>query len=744
MNQAYRLNTPYARVKIGSDSFQTGDGFLESCQVTLGENEGASIVRFTIRDTLMFYANKYFEYSQSIGGLLDPTAKSQPGTSTTSGGGSGNVAGGGHAPGEVVAAASEFSPRMNAMLDTIAYGEGTSGPEGYRTMFTGRKFSSYSAHPRQLNSGGGYTSDAAGRYQFLSTTWQPHANALGLKDFGPQNQDRAAVREITEAGAADEIESGNVKAAMNILSPIWVSLPGPSGTNQPQKGEAEMLAYYQKRLTYYQQGGKSANTATQSTNSTPVTTQTTGGTVIENAAKGANIEIELSVDANQWVRYGPFVHTGTHFTGLENNTTTFEGIGVRWILTRRVQNRRWEGQTLKAIATHIAKEHKLGLVMEESGPTFESVGQYGISDLTLLNNLCLESGFRLYESGKELYIERRMPGDGFIIVFGEMGDTVSMVDKAQSEGDADDKSDPGKSNDSSTGRVVYEVSGATGKKEQKQPEVKTAAGTKGQAGSNVKPLKPVVTPQTEQAMMGQRDASRRVKGFQTSIDFTTTQAALVAITPDTPLRLQNLMPFADRAWVVEAVTHAYDRGALRTTVRLYTPMRSKIAKTAASSSTTKAAGPNPPSYGGWALPMAMGNNSIQAPAGLYGAPRDGGSRPHNGIDVGSGDPPTTGDTVFAMGDGQVVATDPSGWGMVIVKRPDGWSYKYLHLASVDVVNGQQVKMGQVVGQRGGRGPSGPNAYAPHLHLEIFRPDGSSINPLTDTPGIPQGAWYPVV
>ena len=56
-------------------------------------------------------------------------------------------------------------------------------------MFTHKRFDGFGDHPRQLQSGGGYTSDAAGAYQFLSTTWDGARNALGLQDFSPASQE---------------------------------------------------------------------------------------------------------------------------------------------------------------------------------------------------------------------------------------------------------------------------------------------------------------------------------------------------------------------------------------------------------------------------------------------------------------------------------------------------------------------------------------------------------------------------
>jgi muramidase (phage lysozyme) len=80
------------------------------------------------------------------------------------------------------------------LLNTIAFAEGTAGPRGYNTMFTHAQFdNNFVDHPRQLQRSNGLASDAAGRYQFLSTTWDPTARALGLNDFSPVNQDIGAL-----------------------------------------------------------------------------------------------------------------------------------------------------------------------------------------------------------------------------------------------------------------------------------------------------------------------------------------------------------------------------------------------------------------------------------------------------------------------------------------------------------------------------------------------------------------------
>lgn len=127
---------------------------------------------------------------------------------------------------------SDIGPQRKAFLDMISVPEGTDGPDGYRTMFTGKLFSDFSDHPRKLQGPPNLRSDAAGRYQFLSTTWDECARALDLHDFSPPNQDRAAIFLIKRAGALGHVDAGRVHQACDICSFIWASLP-PGQFGQP-------------------------------------------------------------------------------------------------------------------------------------------------------------------------------------------------------------------------------------------------------------------------------------------------------------------------------------------------------------------------------------------------------------------------------------------------------------------------------------------------------------------------------
>jgi len=146
-------------------------------------------------------------------------------------------------------------PQVRALLNTIRYAEGTPGESGYRTMFGGGKFNDLSRHPDRVIKSGGYSSAAAGAYQFLPGTWQGVAKELGLKKFGPEEQDIAALRLIERRGALDPfLQGAKFGTVMDKLAPEWASLPTAAGQSyygQPVKSLGDLYKVYeeQKKLS---------------------------------------------------------------------------------------------------------------------------------------------------------------------------------------------------------------------------------------------------------------------------------------------------------------------------------------------------------------------------------------------------------------------------------------------------------------------------------------------------------------
>ena len=88
----------------------------------------------------------------------------------------------------------------------------------------------------------------------------------------------------------------------------------------------------------------------------------------------------------------------------------------------------------------------------------------------------------------------------------------------------------------------------------------------------------------------------------------------------------------------------------------------------------------------------------------------------------------TGTPVKAIADGTVtgIVTTIRGAGgrMIFISFADGYNADFLHLSRIDVVPGQQVKQGDVIGLSGASGLHSENGYGPHLHLS-FRKGGTS-------------------
>ncbi len=139
------------------------------------------------------------------------------------------------------------SAKRKALLDTIAYAEGTRGysQDGYNVLYSFKTISDCNKHPNRTICSGAYCSTAAGRYQFLTKTW----NGLKLPNFRPENQTRGAMTliswrkaSIPEGRALTATEFANV---MNKISWEWASLP-PGRYGQPMKSMSTLRSQYCK------------------------------------------------------------------------------------------------------------------------------------------------------------------------------------------------------------------------------------------------------------------------------------------------------------------------------------------------------------------------------------------------------------------------------------------------------------------------------------------------------------------
>lgn len=130
---------------------------------------------------------------------------------------------------------------VRAFLMCLRVCEGTAVPDGYRMMFGRKLFNDFSRHPNvsiafTQTDGRTNTTTAAGAYQFMFKTWSMVQKALGLPDFSPIYQDRAAVELIRRAQALEDVKAGRFVEAIRKCSPVWASLPyAPPEYKQPTK-----------------------------------------------------------------------------------------------------------------------------------------------------------------------------------------------------------------------------------------------------------------------------------------------------------------------------------------------------------------------------------------------------------------------------------------------------------------------------------------------------------------------------
>lgn len=98
---------------------------------------------------------------------------------------------------------------------------------------------------------------------------------------------------------------------------------------------------------------------------------------------------------------------------------------------------------------------------------------------------------------------------------------------------------------------------------------------------------------------------------------------------------------------------------------------------------------------------------------------------HQGIDLGA----HIGDAVFATANGVVKSTNiglrRTGYGQqILIDHGFGYQTRYAHLSSIDVVPGQVIKRGEMIGKVGNTGGS----TGPHLHYEVIYM-GNTVNPI---------------
>jgi len=692
------ISSLFLRITIGKDTFYWSDDKLISFDMSTNEGGKPNSISFSVHDKYAKLADKYFQVIKAQDGL-DPVVIPQPNPPNQAGAAqsASNVSG-------------QMTPHQRAFLDAIASVE--AGPQGYLSVVGGGGFTSYAKHPairnRQLNS------DAAGRYQFLSSTWNGAvASAIGAKDFSPENQDKGAIWYASHRGGSEvatAIAAGNVSRLRAILG-----CPGEAGcvwqgmTANPAKFDAAFAAALKKYS-----GTQPQQTANIDAVADGASERKERG--LEISESGAQITVELGAKGKPLVTYS-FLHVGLRYNLYDSSILEFEGASATVVMSRITENTSYQNCTAKQLFTQLAAKHGLRLVMNapQQDTKYEYISQSNQTDMEFIAKECLRLGLTLKKENDTLIIEQRQAAPTDIIV---RRDTVTSLSISHQAGASSKGTrSPKDSNSSGTKKNKFDI--LSGKLETSAdfPTGVKPGDSKSTTGSNTADREPIL----EKANSGAAIASeQRVKGIVISFAMPLTEQLIMAKV-DSAIKTEGFgADFLDRFWVLDEIGTSISSSGYSCTLSAYTPLKDKSPQPEAIAATEGTAERN---ANGYIAPMK--DYVLTSPFG----PRRSGM--HKGVDLASGNRQ---EPIFAAGSGTVIDVQ-SGCQIgnqecggrygnrVYINHGDGDVTRYAHLTSVSVTNGQAVSQGQVLGTQGNTGSS----RGFHLHFEIRR-NGTAIDP----------------
>ena len=144
---------------------------------------------------------------------------------------------------------------MNRFANTKGYqsaigrAEHSDKDDQYNVMYGGGKFDTTKGHPDTVVSGGkgSPSSAAAGKYQFMPSTWKGVTGDLKTP-MTPSNQDKAATSLIKSRRVNLDLPMS--RRSVNKLSGEWASLPDKSGKSrygQPVKSYSQLRSWFNKK-----------------------------------------------------------------------------------------------------------------------------------------------------------------------------------------------------------------------------------------------------------------------------------------------------------------------------------------------------------------------------------------------------------------------------------------------------------------------------------------------------------------
>ncbi len=584
-----RLIAPIARVRIGGeDQFETGDDILIEASVELGEDSRGSRCEFTIFDEGLVIGGKYQEISFKSGGIETPDGLLKAVNSSTS------------TPGAIA------SPTITTDGATPTLPTGGTGGAAVLTRPTGRTKAAQASYYNTVWQSLKITREAivreAGetaiknqsRYQAISAKtgvpWyviaaihyrecsynfnQNIANGDSLQRktvrvpagripgvAPPYTFEQAAIDALTSDNRFKGVAWGSIPdmawflESYNGLGYLYKGRPSPyllAGSQHYAGGLFVGDGNYSAStvdgrtgtlpIIYYILNSKRTMVPASPPPTTPQIQATPQQQQQEVSQKGTEIIIELGFEPDQLIAYH-FIHIGTNCKRREQ-TTTFTGQSIRWLMTRRTENKSFENITLRQLAQIVASKHNLKLEMEGAGPTYQFLDQTGITTYELLLRQCRSIGYSVRDEGNKLILKPSgRPEFTGIVLDHDIVLDLNFEDKARgdrtSSTGASTSSPPTPSADAKavidrqTGSVQQqkkEDTSGTGKKETTPPGVTGAAAPP--VVGNVKPTK--VAPSTEpKAAENPKKFEKEKKDTKTTKNANSSTAEVTTITNKT-------------------------------------------------------------------------------------------------------------------------------------------------------------------------------------------------------------------
>lgn len=142
-----------------------------------------------------------------------------------------------------------------------------------------------------------------------------------------------------------------------------------------------------------------------------------------------------------------------------------------------------------------------------------------------------------------------------------------------------------------------------------------------------------------------------------------------------------------------------------------------------------------------ALTFPVTGRTRRAIRSVFGDPRDGGRRSHEGIDIFA----PAGTHVVAVAPGIITNVSITPLGGKVVWQHDparGVDYYYAHLSTQHVRRGDRVQAGELIGTVGNTGNA--RTTPPHLHFSVYRPGRAAIDPVPFIYDQPSDIIFPVL